>query len=50
MENSDLIISINTDKNANIFDVCHYAVNGDIYEIIPRLVKKIEERGRQRHV
>ena len=43
MENSDLIISFNTDENANIFDVCHLAVKDDIYDIVPRLVKKIRE-------
>ena len=50
MENSDLIISINTDKNANIFDVCHYAVKGDIYDIVPKLVKKMEEKRGELHV
>ena len=43
MENSDLIISINTDGNAGIFDVCHYAVNGDIYDIVPKLIRRIKE-------
>ena len=43
MENSDLIISINTDESANIFDVCHYAVIGDLYDIVPKLSKLINE-------
>jgi electron transfer flavoprotein alpha subunit len=46
MENSDLIISINTDENAAIFDVCHYAVKGDLYDIVPRLTAKIKEYQR----
>ena len=43
MENSDLIISVNTDENAGIFDVCHYAAKGDLYDIVPKLIKKIRE-------
>ncbi len=37
MRNSDLIIAVNTDKNANIFDIAHYGFVGDMYEIIPKL-------------
>ena len=43
MENSELIISVNTDANATIFDVSHIAVKGDIYDIVPKLTKKIKE-------
>jgi len=43
MENSELILSINTDEGAGIFDVCHYAVRADLYDIVPRLIKKIRE-------
>ncbi|MCL1940932.1 MAG: electron transfer flavoprotein subunit alpha/FixB family protein [Synergistaceae bacterium] len=42
MENSDVIISLNTDENANIFGVCHYAVKGDIYDVVPKLTAKIK--------
>jgi len=42
MENSDVIIAINTDENANIFNVCHYAVKGDIYDIVPKLTAKLK--------
>ena len=42
MENSDMIISINTDDNANIFDVCHYAVKGDVYDVVPKLLCRIK--------
>lgn len=44
MENSEVIISINTDENAAIFNASHYAVVGDIYEVVPKLVSKIQER------
>lgn len=41
MTNSATIIAINTDENAPIFSVAHYAIIGDIYEIIPALLKKL---------
>lgn len=42
MKGSDYIIAINQDENAPIFDVAHLALIGDIYEIIPKLIEKIE--------
>ncbi|QZY53740.1 electron transfer flavoprotein subunit alpha/FixB family protein [Crassaminicella profunda] len=43
MNNSDCIISINTDENASIFNVAHYALVGDVYEIIPNLIEKLSD-------
>ncbi|MBR5587131.1 MAG: FAD-binding protein [Clostridia bacterium] len=43
MKSSDCIVAINTDKTAPIFDVAHYAVVGDVNEILPRLIEKIKE-------
>jgi len=43
MKSSSCIVAINTDKNAPIFDVAHYAVVGDANEIVPRLIAKIKE-------
>ncbi len=43
MKGSDCIIAVNTDRNASIFDIAHYCVIGDMYEIIPELIKKIKE-------
>jgi electron transfer flavoprotein alpha subunit len=43
MNNSDMIIAINEDPKAQIFDVAHYAIVGDIYEIIPALIDRIKD-------
>lgn len=43
MKSSDCIVAINTDKTAPIFDVAHYAVVGDVNEIVPRLIDMIKE-------
>lgn len=36
------IIAINSDRNANIFQIAHYSICGDLYEIVPKLIKTIE--------
>ncbi len=47
MENAEMIIAMNADEHAPIFDVCHYAVVGDLYEIVPRMIEKLRsEKGR----
>ncbi len=43
MKSSDCIVAVNSDKNAPIFDVSHYAIVGDVNEIVPGLIAKIKE-------
>jgi electron transfer flavoprotein alpha subunit len=43
MKTSDVIISINKDPEAPIFKISSLGAVGDLYEIIPRLIKKIQE-------
>ena len=43
MRASDHIVAVNTDPNAPIFDVAHVAVVGDLYEILPALIRRLEE-------
>jgi electron transfer flavoprotein alpha subunit len=41
MNNAECIIAINNDPEANIFNVAHFGLIGDIYEIIPGLIAKM---------
>ncbi len=43
MQSSDIIIAINKNREAPIFNVATYGIVGDLYEIIPLLIKKIKE-------
>ena len=43
MEESDIIIAINKDETAPIFDVADYGVVGDLNKILPLLTQQIKE-------
>lgn len=43
MQSSDIIIAINRNPEAPIFNVATYGIVGDMFEIIPMLTKKIRE-------
>jgi len=45
MKGSDMIIAINTDPDAPIFQIANYAVVGDLYEVIPALLEEAEVRS-----
>lgn len=43
MQGSDYIVAINKDEKSPIFDVAHVSLVGDVYEIIPKIIGKIEQ-------
>ena len=48
MQDSDMVIAINRDKNAPIFEVATYGIVGDLFQVIPAITKKIRELKQQR--
>ncbi|MBW1981663.1 MAG: electron transfer flavoprotein subunit alpha [Deltaproteobacteria bacterium] len=44
MQGSEIIVAINKDPHAPIFDVANYGIVADLFEFLPVLVKKIRER------
>ncbi len=50
MRGAQTIFSINQDKNASIFDVSHYGIVGDVFKILPELIKEIKESKEKMYV
>ena len=44
MESSDVIVAINTDPKAPIFDGAHYGAVADVLDVIPALTEKIKAK------
>jgi electron transfer flavoprotein alpha subunit len=42
MKESEVIVAINKDENAPIFEVAHYGLVGDVHVVIPKLIEKIK--------
>ncbi|MBF0336334.1 MAG: electron transfer flavoprotein subunit alpha [Nitrospirae bacterium] len=43
MQSSDVIIAINNNPEAPIFNIANYGIVGNVYEIVPMLIKRIKE-------
>ena len=43
MQDSDVVIAINRDKDAPIFEVATYGIVGDLFQIIPAITRKLRE-------
>ncbi|WP_053361986.1 electron transfer flavoprotein subunit alpha/FixB family protein [Bacillus sp. FJAT-27251] len=48
MKNSELIIAINKDPKAPIFDVATYGIVGDAHEVIPKLIQQFKEMSKEK--
>jgi electron transfer flavoprotein alpha subunit len=43
MQSSDIIIAINKNPEAPIFNVATLGIVGDVYEVVPALIRKLKE-------
>lgn len=43
MQSAETIVAINRDEHASIFNVADFGIVGDLFEIIPKLIQKLEE-------
>ncbi len=43
MQDSDVVIAINRDKDAPIFEVATYGIVGDLFQVIPALTNRLRE-------
>ncbi len=48
MQDSDMVIAINRDKSAPIFEVATYGIVGDLFQVVPAITRKIRELKQQR--
>jgi electron transfer flavoprotein alpha subunit len=44
MQTSDVIVAINKDPSAPIFKIADYGIVGDIYEVIPEIIRLVKAR------
>lgn len=46
MNGSEMIMAVNSDPTASIFDVAHYGIVGDVFKVVPMLINNIKkEKG-----
>ena len=44
MKESEMILAINSDPSAPIFNIADYGIVGDMYEVIPQMIEKINSQ------
>jgi electron transfer flavoprotein alpha subunit len=43
MQDSDVIIAVNRDRQAPIFEVATYGIEGDLFQVVPAITRRIRE-------
>ncbi|MDD2898206.1 MAG: electron transfer flavoprotein subunit alpha [Desulfuromonadaceae bacterium] len=49
MQDSDMVIAINRDSSAPIFEVATYGIVGDLFQVVPAITEKIREMKQKNH-
>ena len=42
MQTSEIIVAINDDPNAPIFEIATYGIIGDLFKVVPILIEKLK--------
>jgi electron transfer flavoprotein alpha subunit len=48
MQDSDVIIAVNRDHHAPIFEVAMYGIVGDVFQVIPAITKRLKDLKKQK--